>query len=183
MVTVDQISHVERVAREFTHRSLLVTALTAAHRVDEQASTEGNRRLTLLGKSLIDLVLHDAWMVRDGSRGDGISEHQYCELADLSKAEANDIAVSLVSNANLAEIAVKSSINKCIEASPRQRHRPLTHGVLAKSIKAIVCASWLDSDKDLRVAGGVLARLSAYGSVIPTALVESDLAAEQPPIR
>ena len=89
------------------------------------------------------------------------------------KAEANDVAVSFTSNVNLAEIAIKSGIDKCIDASPRQRDRPLPHGVLAKSIKAIVCASWLDSDKDLRVGGGVLARLSAYGSVIPTALVEA----------
>jgi len=174
MVTADQIWHVERVVSlEFMNSSFLATALTAADRVDKQASTDGNRKFALLGKALIDLVLHDAWMIRDGSRGDRLSEHRCCELADRFKAEANYVAVSIVSSANLTEIAIKSGIDKCINASLRQRDRPLPHGVLAKSIKAIVCAFWLNSDKDLRVAGGVLARLSAYGNVIPTALVET----------
>ncbi len=61
MVTADQISHVERVvSRKYMNRSFLATALTAADRVDEQASTDGNRKLALLGKSLVDLILHDA---------------------------------------------------------------------------------------------------------------------------
>jgi len=47
----------------------------------------------------------------------------------------------------------------------------------ARIYESIVSASWLDLDKDLRVAGGVLARLSAYGSVVPTALVEACRAA------
>ncbi len=83
MVTADQISHVERVvSRKYMNRSFLATALTAADRVDEQASTDGNRKLALLGKSLVDLILHDAWIIGNGSRDNELSEHRDCELAD-----------------------------------------------------------------------------------------------------
>lgn len=58
MVNADQILFVERVIDySFSDKSIVVSALTAAHRSDDHASTDGNRRLTRFGEAIINLII------------------------------------------------------------------------------------------------------------------------------
>lgn len=69
MLSTDQIEVVERVVEySFGDKSILASALTAAHRTDKQTSTDGNRRLAIVGETLINLILHDAWESGDGTQ-------------------------------------------------------------------------------------------------------------------
>lgn len=90
-------------------------------------------------------------------------------LADHLKAEANHDNVTLMSKDNLARIAMRSNIEKCIRASSRQQEHPLPPAVLANAIKALVCACWKDSGKKLPVARHVLERLLVHSDVVPAA--------------
>lgn len=69
MVTAGCTEFVEReIDYAFDNKSILVTALTAAHR-DEHTSPEGNRRLARVGENIINLIVDDAWEAGDSTRG------------------------------------------------------------------------------------------------------------------
>lgn len=73
---------------------------------------------------------------------------------------------------NLARIALRSNIEKCIEANPRQQEHPLPPAVLANAVKALVCACWKDSGK-FPVARHVLERLLVHCDVVPAAFQQA----------
>lgn len=70
MASMWAVKEVERILNyEFSGANVLTSALVAADRIDESNSKDGNRKLALLGDSVLRLVLEERWLATGSERG------------------------------------------------------------------------------------------------------------------
>ncbi|KAL2037607.1 hypothetical protein N7G274_009720 [Stereocaulon virgatum] len=120
-------------------------ALTAAGADDKVY--DGNRKMAQLGEALIELLL---------------AENAF--TAGCSRADVSNKITSAAAKRHREEVAKATGIARFIRCNPRQGGSPPSPVVLSLAVSAIVCACWLDSDRNNAVAREIIWRL---GIAIP----------------
>jgi len=118
----------------FRDQSLLIEALQApgsnVSTVGGRPIPDGNRRLGLLGNTVIQTMLLDEWY----------PTFTACSFGSriLSKGADKD---------SLAEVARQTGIGTCINTNPSQYDEPISPAVLKTTVAALVGAVWIDSGR------------------------------------
>ncbi|KAG7002085.1 IMP-specific 5'-nucleotidase 1 [Physcia stellaris] len=138
------------IAYQFNDLSLLTEALQAPGSPIRYAGTraipDGNKRLALLGDTVLELALLEHWYEGGSPRGAG---HSYTEI------EGN--------NNRLAMVARQHGLEAYVNNDPSRRGA-VANSTLANTVEAILGAVYLDSNKDIDIVKAVM-RIFTIGGV------------------
>ena len=135
---------------QFTERLILWEAMQAAGSTVRFAGgrelVDGNKRLAVIGDTVLQLVLAETWY--GGSTSRGILDRA-CTSGDIVLMHAaeqfNQTLSQVASNANLDRIGRQRGLQRFVNGNPSQRQivSPIT---MAATVEAILGAVYLDSN-------------------------------------
>ncbi|KAL4736118.1 ribonuclease III [Aspergillus similis] len=120
---------------EFEDERLIVLALQAAGAQDR----DGNKKLALIGDSILRLIIH----LEGFNRG-------------MSRGMIDDMVKRLACNAHLAECGFTAGLDAYIWNNPSQGNK-ISDNLMATTVEAILGAVFLDNDQDLAAVQTVMA--------------------------
>jgi len=128
-------------------------ALFAPHRETDQNGVEiaydGNRRLALLGRSVIETVLLTRWYISGAERRVG-----------------DEILSTVASKDAFADLVLQTGLDSCVRRSKRQGVGIMKPTTLNLTITAFMGAVFLDSDLDYNQVEAVM-RTIGFFDIIP----------------
>lgn len=135
---------------QFTERLILWEAMQAAGSMVRSAGgrefVDGNKRLAVIGDTVLQLVLAEEWYRGGTSRG--ILHGAYTSARSVLMQAAEQFSQTLsqvASNANLDRIGRQRGLQRFVNGNPSQRQvvSPIT---MAATMEAILGAVYLDSN-------------------------------------
>ncbi|EMD67299.1 hypothetical protein GGP41_007213 [Bipolaris sorokiniana] len=132
----------------FSNHQLLDEALLAAgapaSSKDIEGEVHGNKRLALLGDSVLKEVILEPWY-----------------SSEKSTEEGNNRVRDLCRNTKLSQVAQESGISSHITLNPCQQGR-VSQETAASTVEALVGAVYLDSGKDISKVKDVLETIGFF---------------------
>ncbi|EUC39445.1 hypothetical protein COCMIDRAFT_10509 [Bipolaris oryzae ATCC 44560] len=122
----------------------LLAAGAAASSKDIEGDVQGNKRLALLGDSVIQEAVLEPWY-----------------NSEESTAEGHDRVKNLCRNTKLSQVAQRSKISTYVTKNPCQEGQ-VPQETAASTIEALVGAIYLDSGKDMSTVKKVLKAIGFF---------------------
>lgn len=149
----------------FRDLGIAAEALLAPHRETDQNGTEiareGNRRLSLVGRSVIETVLLTRWYCSGTERREQtqMSIHFPNAKSRSFLDSADMILNTLASKDAFADLALQNGLDSCVKRSKRQETGIMKPTTLKLTITAIIGAIFLDSGFNYRTVESVMERI------------------------
>lgn len=148
----------------FSNHELLEEALLAAgasvSSKDIQGDAKGNKRLALLGDSVLQEAVLEPWYNSKESTGECTDTQTFVKKLTLLE-EGHNRVKSLCGNKRLKEIAQRSGISDFIAKNPCQEGQ-VPQETAASTVEALVGAVYIDCGEDISKVHQVLEAIDFF---------------------